>query len=322
MLYGIAMLIRLGCYRLGILKSISMSVPVVVVGGLSVGGSGKTPVVLALIKRFQDQGRRPGVISRGYKGCSEFWPRQVGDNTTAQIVGDEPQLIFELTRAAVVVGPDRPSNGVQLIDKLNCDVLISDDGFAHHRLKRDVDIVVIDGQLGYGNGWCLPAGPLREFPSQLRRADIVLVNSIAETSAEKTLMPPKLQTSMVTVKLFDAYNLNDGSRKMLTEFANNTVHAVAGLGNPARFFQQLRQLGLDVIEHPFPDHHKYSESDLGFAEGSVILMTEKDGIKCRDMSIAKNLWAVPATLEMDDQVFEQIDRIIEDRQSTPELAKK
>ncbi len=303
--YGLLMLARRQCYRIGICKQISLVTPVIVVGGVTVGGSGKTPVVLALVRYLRDQGLSPGVICKGYKGCSTFWPREVNESTTAALVGDEAQLIYELTGVPVVAGPERVRNGIYLIDKFGCNVLLSDDGFQHHALQRDLDIVVLDGQGGYGNGWCLPAGPLREFSSQIRRADIVLVNG-----ADDEIRFAGARAKRMSMILSEAYNLADGDRKPLSEFAGGPVHGVAGVGNPIRFFRQLEQLGLDVIRHAFPDHHPFEESDLDFGDDGWILMTEKDAIKCRDMAIKNKLWAIPATVEMDPNVFDRIDQLI------------
>lgn len=304
-IYGLLMLARRHCYRLGVFRSISLAVPVIVVGGMTVGGSGKTPVVLSLVRYFQDKGFRPGVICKGYKGRSSFWPREVNDSTTAALVGDEAQLIYELTGIPVVAGPERVRNGIYLIDKFGCDILLSDDGFQHHALQRDLDIVALDGQDGYGNGWCLPAGPLREFRGQVKRADIVLVNG-----ANEKLRFAGPQAGRMSVRISEAYNLSGGARRPLSEFTGEPVHGVAGVGNPVRFFRQLEQLGIDVIRHPFPDHHPFEESDLDFGDDGLILMTEKDAIKCRDMTIRNKLWAIPAATEIDPRVFDRIDRLI------------
>ena len=305
LVYGLLMLARMHCYRLGVFKRISLAVPVIVVGGVTVGGSGKTPVALSLVRHFQDKGFRPGVVCKGYKGHSPFWPREVNDSTTAALVGDEAQLIYELTGAPVVAGPERARNGVWLIDKFDCNILFSDDGFQHHALERDLDILVLDGQAGYGNGWCLPAGPLREFRSQIKRADVVLVNGANEESRFEGL-----DASRMSVRISEAYNLSGGIWKQLSEFTGEPVHGVAGVGNPARFFRQLEQIGIDLVRHPFPDHHQFEESDLDFGDGRLILMTEKDAIKCRDMTIANKLWAIPAIIEIDQCVFDRINQLI------------
>ncbi len=306
--YGLLMLVRRYCYRLGIFRRISLAVPVIVVGGVTVGGSGKTPVALSLVRHFQDRGFRPGVICKGYKGHSPFWPREVNDSTTAALVGDEAQLIYELTGAPVVAGPERVRNGVCLIDKFGCNILLSDDGFQHHALGRDLDILVLDGQVGYGNGWCLPAGPLREFRGQIKRADIVLVNGADEESRVA-----EAGAYRMSMTLSEAYNLSDGTRKPLSDFTDGAVHGVAGVGNPTRFFRQLEALGLEVIRHPFPDHHPFEESDLDFGDDGWILMTAKDAVKCRNMTIRNKLWAIPAVTEIDPRVFDRIDERVSGR---------
>ncbi len=305
LVYGLLMMARRRCYRLGVFRRISLAVPVIVVGGMTVGGSGKTPAVLSLVRYLQDRGLRPGVICKGYKGHSPFWPREVNDSTTATLVGDEAQLIYELTGAAVVAGPQRARNGIYLIDKFGCNVLISDDGFQHHALERDLDIVVLDAESVYGNNWCLPGGPLREFRGQIKWADIVLVNGVNEG--------PRLagtRAGRMSMTIAEAYNLSDGARKPLSEFIGAPVHGVAGTGNPARFFRQLEQLGINVVRHPFPNHHPFVESDFAFSGDGLVLMTEKDAIKCRDMTIGNRLWAIPAVTEIDQWVFERIDRLV------------
>ncbi len=315
--YGLLMKLRQGCYQMGICQSTVLSVPVIVVGNISVGGSGKSPLVMLLVNHLKAKGFKPGVICRGYAGKSAFWPRQVNHTTSAKLVGDEPQLIFEQCDVAVVAGPDRVQNGYYLIDKLNCNILISDDGYQHFALKRTVDIVVIDAQYGFGNGWCLPAGPLREPKSALRRADIVVLNGEStDQSTAKWL--GNIPCYSVTMKLQDARNLMDNRRRKLSEFLRHPVHAVAGIGNPERFFLQLEQAGIDIIRHVFPDHHDFGKDDLSFADNNDILMTEKDGIKCRALALqtetwAKKIWVISAHLCVDETLCQRLQELLVQR---------
>ncbi len=315
-LYVILVKIRQGCYSLGIFRSSQLPVPVIVVGSVSAGGSGKSPLVISLVHHFKAKGYRPGVIARGYGGKSGFWPREVNSHTNAELVGDEPQMIFEMCRVAVVVGPDRVQNGRYLVDKLECDVLISDDGFQHFALKRAVDIAVIDGEFGFGNGWCLPAGPLREPESGIHRAHIVVINSLSNAQFTVRCDALAAKTSgrerpcAMRMELLEMVNLVDNRRRNLSQCAGQRVHAVAGTGNPARFFSQLESKGIKITPHSFPDHHGYIEDDLRFGDERPVLMTEKDGIKCRNMAVAKNIWVVPARLHVDAALYQRVETLI------------
>lgn len=290
-------------YRVGIRSPAKPGIPVIVVGAISVGGSGKTPLVIALGKHLRQQGYRPGVISRGYRGRSAAWPRLVEPDTLVSEVGDEAVLIRSSADLPVAAGPNRIEDARLLIDRCGCDVIISDDGFQHFALGRDLDIVVVDSDIGTGNGWCLPAGPLREPRSGLGRADIVVENGAftdARTSAGHAMH----------MEFLRARNLEDGALSDVADFAGNRVHAVAALGNPQRFFTQLEDLGLDIDRHPFPDHHPFRAEDLEFAGDAPVLMTEKDAVKCLDMPNARRLWAVEARAVVDDGFYSRIDRAL------------
>ena len=318
-LYSVVVFVRHALYKLGILESTSLDKPVVVVGGISVGGVGKTPVVVELIRHFRGKGFRPGVISRGYGGDSDHWPRKVDENTNPALVGDEPQLIFEQTGAPVVVGPDRVADGRFLINKLGCDVLISDDGFQHFRLRRDIDIVVVDSQFdsaGLGNLWCLPAGPMREPVNNLGRADLVVINGVSENCTEHSqLMVAGVNRYRMSMKLKQVRSLKTGEVRLLESFSDSPVFAVAGLGNPERFFLGLERAGLSIIRKPFPDHHRFVESDIPVEifRGNIrpVLMTEKDAIKCRTFDNLDNLWVVPGHGIIERKFYDQLDILME-----------
>ena len=313
--YVLLVKLRQGCYRTGICKSSALPVPVIVVGNISVGGSGKSPLVMALVNHLKAKGFRPGVISRGYGGKSTFWPREVNKATSAQLVGDEPQLIFERCDVAVVVGPNRVQNGYYLIDKMNCDILISDDGYQHFALQRTIDIAVIDGAYRFGNGWCLPAGPLREPISALKRADIVAIKNPIRPGICRDI-PRHCPVRFMHMTLQNAHNLLDGRHRKLAKFADNTVHVMAGIGNAHQFFCQIKDFGINIIPHAFPDHYQFTETDLFFADHRQVLMTEKDGVKCRAVVTAKNLrnmWIVPAYLRVDERLYQCIDDLLVQR---------
>jgi len=293
-------------YRIGLLKYEKFSVPVIVVGNISVGGTGKTPLVMALVEYFLTMGKKPGVISRGYKAeLLVGSPKIVTKGDTAREVGDEPLLIYQQCHVPVAVGPNRAANGKLLIEKSNCNILISDDGFQHFAVKRDIDIVVIDGDMGFGNGWCLPAGPLRELPSALPRADVVIVNG-GQVDVKHT------KKYSMSYTLSEILQINGDHIGRIDQFRGKQVHAIAGIGNPNRFFQQLSQTGIDVLEHAFEDHHKFQMSDLKFNDDLPIFMTQKDAVKCRSLiaSAPSNFWSVPIKLEIDAGFFEFIERKI------------
>ena len=295
-------------YSLGLLATRSVPAPVIVVGGITAGGAGKTPLVIAIADYFKQQGRRPGIVSRGYGGKTGQGAVRVSHLTTARQVGDEPQLIHELTGLPVVVGPDRIESGRYLVQQCQCDLVINDDGFQRFSLARDVDIAVVDGQAGFGNGWCLPAGPLREKPAALKRADLVVVNGAPD---DGLALPGNVFE--MSMELVDAYNLKSGQRRDIATFEGSPVHAVAGLGNPERFFRQLEQQAIPITRHAFFDHHRFEETDLVFDDSLPVLMTEKDGIKCRNMTAAKLIWVISARASLDPGFFTGLEQLLESR---------
>ena len=298
-LFLLLVTLRRLAYRIGLLKSEKLPVPVVVVGNISVGGTGKTPLAAWLIKMLQQRGYRPGIITRGYGGQAQQWPQWVTAESDPVLVGDEPVLLAQRCGCPVVAAPDRILAARMLLGQGNCNILISDDGLQHYRLQRDVEIVVIDGVRRFGNGHCLPAGPLREPVSRLKRVDYRVVNGRAgDGEIEMTLLPERL------VSLFDG-----NSETALADLHGQQVHAVAGIGNPARFFELLRQNGLTVIEHAYPDHYPFKADDINFADELPILMTEKDAVKCRHFATAR-IWYLPVQAQLDgsfaDRLMQQI----------------
>ena len=257
-------------------------IPVLVVGNITAGGTGKTPVVMALTRSLVAQGRRPGIISRGYGGKNQS-PMLVEEGSDPAIVGDEPLMMANETEVPVVCCRDRSLAAQFLVDHANCDVIISDDGLQHYQLRRDFEIAVIDGARGFGNGLLLPAGPLREPVARLSDVDAVLVNGI-----DRWGVAPERATSfsLVPEALIDAKTRQSISIKQI---AKKRVRAVAGIGNPKRFFETLRDLGALVIEHPWPDHAPLSDDDLQFGDDVAIVITDKDFHRCKrlDFSMIK-----------------------------------
>lgn len=276
-LFGLLGALRRVAFRRGWLRSTRLPVPVLVVGNISVGGVGKTPLVIALCEALRECGWKPGVISRGY-GRRVREPRRVRPDSSADEVGDEPRLIARLTGCPVAVAARRVEAGRMLIED-GVDLLIADDGLQHYALQRDVEIAVIDGQRGLGNGRLLPAGPLREPPARLSQCDFVISNG---TLAADWAMP----CESMQLQPDRCWRLCDGAAAALADFRDRPLHALAGIGHPERFFASLRAAGMQAEEHPFPDHHRFSRDDLCFAHGAVLLMTEKDAMKVAD-------WAEP-----------------------------
>ena len=266
--------LRLRLYGKGLLRRRRVARPVIVVGNLVAGGSGKTPLTIALVERLRAAGWTPGVASRGYGRDAAATPRWVEVRTDPREGGDEPVLIAARTGAKVRVDADRVAAARALIAE-GCDVVVCDDGLQHYRLARDLEIEVIDGHRRYGNGRLLPAGPLREPPARGERCDFRVLNvgSSPELAAGFGEWPMWLESG-------DARPLLGGRPRPLSAFAGQRVHAVAGIGDPERFFSMLRGQGIGVVPHAFPDHHRYDADDLRFGSDLPVLMTEKDAVKC------------------------------------------
>lgn len=265
-----------------------LPVPVLVIGNFTVGGTGKTPLLIAVVEHLKRCGFRPGVVSRGY-GRNGRSALSVQADSPVQQAGDEPLLIRRRTGVPVRVDRDRLAAARHLLGE-GCDVIVSDDGLQHRNLPRTLEIEVFDAVRGYGNGRLLPAGPLREPP---RPVDIRVGNGSADDAAGYFGMQ---------LVLADALRLHDGIRRPLSDFGTRPVHALAGIGDPSRFFKALRAAGIDVIEHPFPDHYRFAASDLPTGE---VLMTEKDAVKC-GMSDRTDLWAVPVDARLSTRFFETL----------------
>jgi subfamily B ATP-binding cassette protein MsbA len=255
------------------------AVPVIVVGNINVGGTGKSPLVISLVNHLKSLGMHPGVVSRGYGGTASSYPREVCITSNSDEVGDEPIMIFNRTNCPVVVDPDRVRATRSLLENHECDVVLSDDGLQHYSLHRDIEIAVIDGERGLGNELCLPAGPLREPVSRLKEVDLVVVNGSAasiDTNLSRTLPRQLVEMNLVPTRLV---NIVTGEVGSLDSIRGMRVHAVVGIGNPNRFFRTLEGLGCIVIPHEFPDHYRFTPNDVVFEDGLPVIMTEKDSVK-------------------------------------------
>ncbi len=276
-------------YRAGILRTRRFDIPIIVVGNITVGGTGKTPLVIWLAAFLRQKGWRPGIVSRGYGGKARNWPQQVRADSDPAVVGDEAVMLAARTGCPMCVGPDRPAAVEALLQHTEVDIVISDDGLQHYALGRDLEVAVIDGERRLGNGLLLPAGPLREPRSRLDSVDMVVVNGQngeGEGEYAMTLVQPTLR------------GLHDDRPAMLADFGDQEVHAVAGIGNPQRFFDLLQCSGLRIKKHPFPDHHAFRAQDLAFSPDLPVLMTEKDAVKCRRLP-CKQCWVVHVDAQPD-----------------------
>jgi len=295
-LYWVILQLRKLFYDLGFLRTVRASAPIIIVGNLTAGGTGKTPTVLWLVQELQTRGLRPGIVSRGYGGSQSGTSMRVEADTDASVAGDEPVLLARRGGCPVVVDPDRSRAAAMLIED-GADVIIADDGLQHYRLARDYEICVIDGARGLGNRRLLPAGPLREGPDRLEDVDQVLVNGEFRVREYGVTVAEQNAVSFELVAA-EACRLNGSLARPIERFANTTVHGVAAIGNPQRFFDLLRGHGIQVIEHIYPDHAALTRKDLDFGDDFEVFMTEKDAVKLGRLSTDK-FWYVPVELKMD-----------------------
>jgi tetraacyldisaccharide 4'-kinase len=309
-LFYVLLSIRRALYRWGLLSTYKAAVPVVVIGNITVGGSGKTPLVIALVEQLKKRGLNPGIVTRGYGGQSENWPQAVSADSDPKRVGDEPILLAQACGCPVYAAPDRPAAIQALLAKHDCDILLSDDGLQHYAMQRSLEIVVVDAERTFGNGFLLPAGPLREPQSRLQQADWVIYNggTDGQHPYNMQLVEPVLRP------------LHKGGEPTTWQnLQGKTVQAIAGIGHPQRFFHLLRQQGLCVEEHPFPDHHAYQASDLGFVGDAPLLMTEKDAVKCQTCFTGE-AWVVQIKAQPNEAFLQQfhlmIDKVLNGQQIT------
>ena len=302
-------------YRRGLFKSHRLARPVIVVGNLTVGGSGKTPLVIWLCEQLRRSGLAPGVVLRGYgaRRMRQSEPRVVSTDDDPAAVGDEAVLLSARTGVPVVVGHDRVRAAQRAI-AAGAEVIVSDDGLQHLALARDVEIAVIDAGRSLGNGYLLPAGPLREPAARLARLDALVLNvdglAHADSAAASTLTPTPFTMRLSGDRLWPLRGAVDA--QALANWRGRRVHAIAGIGHPERFFAQLAAAGLEVIAHPFPDHHRYRAQELEFREPLPLLMTEKDAVKCRRFDGADR-WFLPVEAQFADADAEALMALIQGR---------
>jgi tetraacyldisaccharide 4'-kinase len=294
-LFRVAVALRRSLYRAGVLRTKRLPVPVVVVGNVTVGGSGKTPLTIALARALEARGWRPGIVSRGYGGADDA-PCAVEAGSTPDEVGDEPILLAR-TGLPVWIGRDRPAAARALLAAhRECNVLIADDGLQHYAMARAFEVAVVDASRGLGNGCMLPAGPLREPASRLGEVDAVV--HLADRPAER--VSPRESTMSLAGDSFVRVGA-PAIAASAASFRKAGVHAIAGIGNPGRFFGHLRSLGIDARPHAFPDHHRFTPADLALAGAAAILMTEKDAVKCVAFADDR-CWALPVRALIDDSL--------------------
>jgi len=273
-------------YRLRIFRTTKLPVPVIVIGNLTVGGTGKTPLVIWIANYLKQAGYKPGIISRGYGGLAKRWPQQVRPDADPIIVGDEAVVISRRTQCPMSVGPDRVAAAEALLKYADIDILLSDDGLQHYHLHRDVEILVIDGIRRFGNGFCLPAGPLRELPSRRDEVNFIVTNGIAgQGEYPMKYLGPR------------AINVQSGEERELDSFKKAAIVAIAGIGNPDRFFNFLRAVGLRINSVAFPDHFQFNATSLPYDDEQIVFMTEKDAVKCRRFA-KPGWWYLPVDVEL------------------------
>ncbi|TDB62549.1 tetraacyldisaccharide 4'-kinase [Photorhabdus khanii] len=304
-LYGLISGLRRLSYKAGLSQSWKAPVPVVVVGNLTAGGNGKTPVVIWLVEQLQKRGYRVGVVSRGYGGKAENYPLLVTDKITTAQAGDEPVLIHRRTGAPVAVAPKRVEAVKALLADTSLDIIVTDDGLQHYALQRDFEIAVIDGVRRFGNGWWLPAGPMRELSGRLNKVNAIITNGGTPQSGELSMtLAGRLAVNMVS------------GEKRAVHLIPHAV-AMAGIGHPPRFFATLQQLGADVQkEYAFADHQMYTEEQLSHLADTNqnLLMTEKDAVKCFKFA-RPNWWYLPVDAQLPQEkgqaMLNEIDSLLE-----------
>jgi len=335
LLFKSVALLRVRLYAAGILKVNNFGLPVIVVGNISVGGTGKTPIVAAVVKRCQSMGMKPGIVSRGYGAVPAKLPRLIDSTTPVEFSGDEPLLLVRNTRVPTCICGNRSAAVSWLSQNSDIDVVVSDDGMQHYAMHRDFEIAVVDGQRQLGNGWLLPAGPLREPPKRLRAVDIIAIQhskSATVTQQQHVLanlksavmgmaLPRKSKTKPVTtafasaghfhLDIISVKNLANQQTIALQTLQGQRVHAVAGVGNPDRYFRSLQDAEIEVIEHPMPDHHRYSPEDLTFNDQLPILVTSKDAVKIEVLAMdLTRVYEVSVIAIFDADLEQAIDNMI------------
>ena len=310
LLYRIALFFRTCFYRFKTPRQ--LSVAVVVVGNLTVGGTGKTPLVIHLVERLQACGIKAGVVSRGYRGSeSKGAPVEVDDNTTPQTVGDEPKLIYQKTKCPLAIGKALAQAAQLLIDKHRVELILADDGLQHKGLARTAEIAVVDGSRAFGNRYVLPAGPLREAVSRIKNVDFVVVNGELKSKQSDDFLKSHKHRYSMQLKPTSLYTPVYDKHYATDYFKGQRVHACAGLANPARFFDTLESLGMLIVKHIFKDHHAYRVADFKFEENLPIVMTAKDGVKWLALAeqghkMPADVWILETRLQIDEDFEKEL----------------
>lgn len=306
-LFAAVVALRRAGFRWGVLRSYRLDVPVIVIGNITVGGTGKTPFTIWLASRLAARGHKVGIILRGYGGRATTWPLRVTRESAWEEVGDEAVLLARRTDAIVIAGPDRVADAL-LAKELGAEVILSDDGLQHYRLQRQVEIVVIDGHRALGNGRLLPAGPLRESSARLASVDLQVITQRGEEPARAATNTVPSITAISRVVA--AVNLVNGEVRPLASFADARVHAIAAIGHPEAFFESLQRAGLDVQGHAYPDHERLTREHIVFASDAPVLMTEKDAVKCTAIADQRH-WVVPLEVALSDEDMKVVETLIE-----------
>jgi tetraacyldisaccharide 4'-kinase len=308
LLYLVLIYLRTLFFKLGFLSSYRSSLPVVVVGNITVGGTGKSPLVAYLVRSLQAKGYRPGIISRGYGAeISKDESREVLPSSVASEVGDEPLMLKQALGCPIFVSPNRMLS-IQALENQGCDIVICDDGLQHYALQRDIEISVFDGARGVGNRFLLPMGPMRELSGRLDRVDFKVINGASKIPGLEKL-DDTIRMDLLPARLLPLTDEPDlvekAPAKDLSEYAGKTVNAVAAIGNPERFFELLERNGMIVNRYAFEDHHSYCTEDFEFADALPLIMTEKDAVKCRSLGL-KNAWYLPVEAVLEKNLAELI----------------
>jgi len=301
LVYSVVTLLRKYLYQFNFFKSYRAKVPVVVVGNITLGGTGKSPLVAYLVESLIKMGFKPGVVSRGYGATiSPEEVREVSENSLVSEVGDEPLMLKLRVGCPIFVSPTR-ALAVQALEKKGCDIVITDDGLQHYALGRDIEICVFDGERKWGNGHLLPMGPMREPLKRINMTDFVVMNGADWVGPKQ----PKKAAFRMDLEASSLRALNDEKISSLSEFKGKEVDAIAGIGNPERFFNTLASEGLLVESHGFNDHHAYTQSDVCFAGDRPLIMTEKDAVKCRAFNL-QEAWYLPVSAMLSGDLAAQI----------------
>ena len=300
-IYVLGTTIRQFLYNSGLLPTRQVDIPVIIIGNITVGGTGKTPLIIWLADYLKQSGFKPGIISRGYGGRAKKWPQQVRPDSNPSQVGDEPVLLAQRTKCPVAVAPARYRAALELQGLGTCDVILCDDGLQHLELHRDLEIAVVDGDRRFGNGHILPAGPLREATTRLESVDLVVAN--ARAGKNEFLM----EYSPVSL-----ISLNDETQTLdFEKLRGIQVNAVAGIGNPQRFYSYLRGLGCQVIKREFPDHYDFRQKDIEFGNDYPVIMTEKDAVKCRSIA-HENCYYLKIDVQMTNTFEHRLNVLLKD----------